>query len=58
MGLAWSRAGSQQRGSILIPLASLWALGTCTTHIVGVIVLIVGQLHHPIGALERDKAFN
>ena len=38
------------------PTAPLQALGTCITHIVGVIVLIVSQLHHPVGALERGTA--
>lgn len=56
MGLAGSRAGSQWRGSIPIPPTSLQAPGLCATHIVGVIILIVGQLHHPVGALERGTA--
>lgn len=49
-------AGSQWRGSIPIPPASLRAPGLRATHIVGVIILIVGQLHHPVGALERGTA--
>lgn len=32
------------------------AVGLCATHIVGVIILVVGQLHHPIGALQRGTA--
>lgn len=56
MGLAGSGAGSQWRGSIPIPPASLRAPGLCATHIVGVIILVVGQLHHPVGALERGTA--
>lgn len=51
MGLGVSRGGS-----IPLPPALLWALGLCATHIVGVIILVVGQLHHPIGALERGTA--
>lgn len=49
-------AGSQQRGSSPLPPALQWAPGLCATHIVGVIILVVGQLHHPIGALERGTA--
>lgn len=61
MGLVgWGQHGAGQgvSGGDLspIPPAPLRALGTCATHIVGVIVLIVGQLHHPIGALERGTA--
>lgn len=41
--------------SMPVPVPFLtYALGSSTTHIVGVVVLVVGQLHHSIGALERD----
>lgn len=52
----WDGAGSQQRGSIPLPAVLLQTLGLRATHIVGVIILVVGQLHHPIGALESGTA--
>lgn len=51
MGLAWSGAGSHG-GICPHPTHPAMHSGDRTTHIVSVIVLVVGQLHHAVGALK------
>lgn len=53
VGWGWHGMGQGvSRGSVPIPPTPLCAPGTHTTHIVSVIVLVVGQLHHTVGALK------